>query len=85
MQPNPRLEDLREGSLAWGTALIFANAYTRLLGLLHRTFNGELDSFERAVALMYELRLAARRVLEVPLPGWPDVSTGLPFCYQPEL
>ncbi len=85
MQPNPNPEALPDGSRARNVSLIFANAYTRLLGLLHEAFNGDPGLIDRAIALMYDLRLLAQRVLSIPLPGQPDLSTGLPFCYRPAL
>jgi hypothetical protein len=64
-------------------SFVFANAYTRLLGHLHEAFNGKPPAIYRAIAMMYELRLLAQQVLAIPLPGNPDRSTGLPFCYRP--
>jgi Ferritin-like len=85
MQENPDPHALPEGSRARHVSLIFANAYTRLLGLLHEAFNGNPRAIDRAIALMYDLRLLAQRVLAIPLPGNRELSTGLPFCYQPTL
>jgi Ferritin-like len=85
MQPNPDPKSLPEGSRARHVSFIFANAYTRLLGLLHQAFNGDPGAIDRAIALMYDLRLLAQRVLSIPLPDHPELSTGLPFCYQPTL
>jgi hypothetical protein len=85
MQENPDPQALPEGSRARHVSLIFANAYTRLLGLLHEAFNGDPRAIDRAIALMYDLRLLAQRVLAIPLPDNPELRTGLPFCYQPTL
>jgi hypothetical protein len=83
MQPNPDPDALPRGSRAQQASFIFANSYTRLLDLLHGAFNGDPPSINKAIALMYELRLSAQQVLAIPLPGNPDLCTGLPFRYQP--
>jgi Ferritin-like len=83
MQPNPDPDALPNGSRAQQASFIFANAYTRLLDLLHGVFNGDPQSINRVTALMYELRLLAQQVLAIPVPGNPDLCTGLPFRYQP--
>jgi hypothetical protein len=82
MQPNPDPDRLPAGSRGRLVSMQFANAYTRLLGVLHRTFNGDPSAIERAIGLMYELRLLAQEVLSIPVPGRPELSTGLPFRYQ---
>jgi hypothetical protein len=89
MRPNPDPDKLPQGSRARQLAIEFANAYTSLLNALHETFNGEPASINRAMGVMYELRLLARKVLETPEPdanGKPtEFSTGLSFRYQPHL
>jgi hypothetical protein len=39
----------------------------------------------RAMGMMYELRLLSQQVLAIEVPGSPGVSTGLSFRYQPSL
>ena len=85
MFPNTKLEDLPEASQSRRVGSIFANAYTRALGQLHLAFNGDPRAIQRAIAQMYELRLLAKRVLEIPLPQAPEFSTGLSFCYLPKV
>lgn len=85
MQENPDPDALPVGSRARHVSLQFAAAYTSLLRALHTTFNGVPDTINQAMGLMYELRLLAQQVLETPLPGAPDVSTGLAFRYQPAI
>lgn len=83
MQSNPPAPDtLPVGSDARRTAIAFAYGYTSLLTALHGVFNGAPATIGRAMGLMYQLRLAAQDVLRTPLPGQPDVSTGLSFTYQ---
>jgi hypothetical protein len=85
MEPNPDPDTLPPGSRARQKSLEFANAYTRLLGVLHDTFNGNPAAINRAMGLMYELRLLAQQVLAIPVPGSPELCTGLSFRYQPSL
>jgi rubrerythrin len=85
MQPNPDPDALPAGSPARLMSTQFANAYTRLLGVLHQTFNGDPSAINRAMGLMYELRLLAQQVLPIPVPGSPELCTGLPFRYQPSV
>ena len=83
MQRNPPAPGaLPAGSPARRNAVAFAYGYTALLGALHATFNGAPETIGRSMGLMYQLRLAAHAVLQTPLPGQPDVSTGLSFTYQ---
>ena len=85
MQPNPDPDKLPAGSRARQKSLEFANAYTRLLDVLHDTFNGDPSAMNRAMGMMYELRLLSQQVLAIEVPGSPGVSTGLSFRYQPSL
>jgi rubrerythrin len=86
MQPNPPdPKTLPAGSAAQPAATIFAFGYTALLNSLHDTFNGAPNTMSRAMGLMYQLRLTAQTVLQTPLPGSPNLSTGLSFIYQPSL
>jgi hypothetical protein len=83
MQPNPDPDALPAGSRARQMSMEFSNAYTRLLGVLHDAFNGDPPAINRAMGLMYELRLLAQKVLSIPVPGSPELCTGLAFRYQP--
>lgn len=85
MQENPDPDKLPPGSRAQQVSLQFAAAYTSLLRALHETFNGKPDAINQAMGIMYELRLLSQQVLETPLPGSPDQSTGLSFRYQPSI
>ncbi len=83
MQANGDPDTLPENSRARRTSIQFAYGYTGLLNALHRTFNGQPQAIGEAMGLMYQLRLAAQDVLSTPLPGEPDVATGLCFRWQP--
>jgi rubrerythrin len=83
MQPNPPPPDqLPAGSSSRHVATQFAIAYTTMLRSLHDTFNGAPAEINKAMGLMYQLRLLAQSVLKTPMPNSPDVSTGLSFVYQ---
>lgn len=67
--PNAALSDYPEGSEPYLPALEFHQTYRRLLNALHQTFNGAPDTLNRSIAVMYELRLAAEKVMRIPLTG----------------
>ena len=80
-QPDLKLADLTPGSRAHEVASRFADAYTRLLNSLHRTFNGEPTFIGNAIAVMFELRVAALDCLYTPI-GDPT-RVGLCFELEP--
>jgi hypothetical protein len=67
MAPNPRLADYPEGSPVRQQMLAFNRGYTRLLRQLHRACNGHPQVLrEEAVATMYELKVQALALLNLP-------------------
>jgi hypothetical protein len=71
MALNPKVENYAAGSTARAYAERFNGVYTNLLNSLHATFNGDPRHLSAAIAGMYELRLAADALIEIP-----DVTTG---------
>jgi hypothetical protein len=67
MVANPKLSDYPDGSAARRNADQFNYSYGNLLNSLHDTFNGEPDRLDHAIGLMYELRLAADRLIGIKL------------------
>jgi hypothetical protein len=61
---NSALDLYKEGSMAYLPAQAFFNTFVRLLNSLHETFNGDPKKLNNAFPLMYELRLAAFKVME---------------------
>jgi len=88
MDDNPAIKKYKEGSMSRRMAEQFSYSYTKLLNSLHDAFNGNPDSLDQAMGLMYELKLLALRVLQTPA-EWADTSksekkqTGLSFEYYP--
>ena len=62
---NPKVANYRAGSTARAYAARFNGIYTNLLNSLHVTFNGEPRHLAKAIAGMYELRLAAEALIEI--------------------
>ena len=67
MVTNPKLTDYPDGSAARRNADQFNYSYGNLLNSLHDTFNGAPDLLDQAIGLMYELRLAADRLIGIKL------------------
>ena len=78
--PNPRAERYRDRPAIHDRMVAFNRLYTRLLGVLHRAFNGEPGELEGAVPLMYELRYAAEALVRIPT-GDGDTTVGPSFEY----
>jgi rubrerythrin len=68
---NPKVENYSVGSTARAYAERFNHIYSNLLNSLHSTFNGEPPHLRAAIGGMYELRLAAEALIEIP-----DATTG---------
>jgi hypothetical protein len=64
MVTNPKLANYRADSAARAYAERFNGIYTNLLNSLHATFNGAPRHLAKAIAGMYELRLAAQALIE---------------------
>jgi hypothetical protein len=69
MVTDPKAESYAEGSTARAYAERFNRIYTNLLNGLHRTFDGEPTRLAQAIGGMYELRLAAEALIEIPAMG----------------
>eukprot|EP00795_Rhopilema_esculentum_P016980 gene16980-8483_t len=64
---NARQEDLSKGNLPWVQGHVFARLYNKLLGALHRSFNGEREYFKNAKFLMYSVDYYGRRLVQTPM------------------
>jgi hypothetical protein len=71
---NQRLADLDAHSQAGQRAREFAQLLTDLLTALHKTFAGDLDAFDPAIGLMFQLESAGQQVCatEVVVNGQPS-------------
>jgi Ferritin-like len=63
---NQKVADLDASSEGGRRARQFSFVYTKLLKGLQRTFSGEPDYFDTALALMYELKLAGQILCSLP-------------------
>lgn len=78
---NPTQRDYPPGSTAHVHSDRFNRIYTNLLHGLHQTFNGQPQHFPRVIGAMYELRLAANALTEIPI----DYGHAAPtFEYAPD-
>jgi hypothetical protein len=63
---NPKVANYPAGSKAQVYAERFNGIYTNLLNGLHLTFNGKPKHLAQTIGGMYELRLAADALIEIP-------------------
>jgi hypothetical protein len=64
MLPDPKASSFREGSRARRLVDQFNYTYTSLLNSLHDTFNGQPQSLDAAMGLMFELNIVGGQVVE---------------------
>jgi hypothetical protein len=82
---NSKAEMYPEGSRARRLVDQFNYSYTSLLNGLHETFNGKSDYLNTTLGVMFELKLQAEEMVEIPIPGYNDSKRVAPsFEYQPE-
>jgi hypothetical protein len=75
---NPTSKLYPAGSVARVQSDIFNEIYSNLLRALHVTFNGQPDHFDAALGLMYDLKLQAIKLMNIPL----DANTNAAPCYE---
>jgi hypothetical protein len=80
MLPNPRPTDYPTGTPLRVKAEAFDRAYTALLKLLHRAFNGRPQLLIEAVPVMYSLKYKAVELMKIPS-GCGDQTAGPSFQY----
>lgn len=83
LRPNPRMEDYPAGSPVRAKMLEFNRAYSSLLRMLHRGFNGQPEQMAVSVGSMYELKNIALELMRMP-PGEDGTVAGPSFEYVPE-
>lgn len=67
--PNAAVSDYLPGSSASVAAQRFYDAYQMLLTSLNQVFNGKPAAMDRAMGLMYQLKLQAQQVAQCPVGG----------------
>ncbi len=81
MKENPKMNDYPVDSPAYTNSKFFNYNYTSLLNSLHITFNGKPDTIDKAMGLMFAIRLYALRLLTTPDPNNPGYVAGPSFEY----
>ena len=82
--PNPKTAQLAPGSPARRQASYFNTMYSNLLRVLHRAFNGEPGLLDRAVGMMFALKLQAQELMATPIgAGAGGPHAGPSFEYVP--
>ncbi len=81
MVDNPQLLTFPPGSQLALLAETFSWGYSNLLRSLHEAFNGRPDRINTAIGLMYQLRLAAQQLLQIPLGDGSGKNAGPVFTY----
>ncbi len=82
MRENPRMADVPDGSEARLKMHAFNALYSDLLRDLHRAFNGEPGTLVRTLAGMWDLKDAARALMQLPS-GDGVTNAGPSFEYVP--
>lgn len=82
MAPDPDMHALPRGSDLRARSLAFNSRYSRLLDSLHDAFTGKPEQFTTAIALMYQLKYAAKALMQMRLPD-SDQTAGPSFQYIP--
>ncbi|PRC93426.1 ferritin-like domain-containing protein [Solimicrobium silvestre] len=78
--PNAALSDYPKDSGAGVAANQFYGTYQRLLTSLNLVFNGHPEALRAAMGVMYELKLAAQKVVQHPAdPLKPEIIAAPPF------
>jgi len=67
--PNSKADMYEEGTQERRLVDQFNYSYTNLLNGLHKTFNGEPDYLDTVMGLMFELKLQAQKMAEIPYEG----------------
>ena len=80
MTPDPTAA-MFSGTPAYAPMVAFNEAYTSLVNLLYRTFDGEPEALTDAVHLMWELKYRAGGLLSTPSPLNPSLVLGPAFEY----
>jgi CDGSH-type Zn-finger protein len=82
MRANPRMSDYREGSLVHRKMLEFNTAYSSLLRVLQRAFNGQPQMLGVSIGVMNEIRDRAVELMQLPS-GDGETTAGPSFEYVP--
>jgi hypothetical protein len=78
LMDNPSLAAYPKDSQSYRLAVEFNALYSNLLNALHVAFNGQPQTLNAAIGLMYSLSVQANAMARVPVPGT-DFTTAPTF------
>lgn len=81
LRPNCKIADFAVGSQARTRIEQFAYNYSALLNALHITFNGHPETLDRAIGLMYDLRVLAAAMMQTVADEASGLTVGPSFEY----
>ena len=82
LKANCKIADFAPGSQAHTRITRFNYDYNCLLNALHRCFNGEPDTLDVAIGLMYSLRTDAVALMQTPVEAGASLCVGPSFEYM---
>lgn len=80
---DPKQADYAAGSVAAVQSEAFNTYYSNLLKALHQSFNGNPDKINDAIGLMYDLKIQAKMLMQVPIKGQPGKFCAPTWQYIP--
>jgi hypothetical protein len=81
LRPNCKIDDFPAGTQARTRVTQFAYNYANLLNTLHHAFNGDPSRLDRAIGLMYDLRVLSAALMQTADPTKPGFNVGPSFEY----
>lgn len=80
---DPKQTDYSEGSVAAVQSEAFNTYYSNLLKALHQSFNGSPDKINDAIGLMFDLKVQAKSLMQLPMDGQPGKFCAPTWQYIP--
>ncbi|WP_448205835.1 ferritin-like domain-containing protein [Azospirillum sp. sgz302134] len=80
---DPDQADYPSGSAAAVQSQAFNTYYSNLLKALDQSFNGNPDKINDAIGLMFDLKIQAKQLMAIPMPGQPGKFAAPTWQYIP--
>ena len=80
---DPKQADYPAGSVAAVQSEAFNTYYSNLLKALHQSFNGNPDKINDAIGLMFDLKIQAKMLMQLPMDGQPGKFCAPTWQYIP--
>lgn len=80
---DPKQVDYPAGSVAAVQSEAFNTYYSNLLKALHQSFNGNPDKINDAIGLMFDLKIQAKMLMQLPMDGQPGKFCAPTWQYIP--